>query len=260
MAQKPFETAVLNLLLGAANTDLTGGKFTVLDNAGVELLTRIRTTDGTSFSKAAYSAGVASEKDYDLTGISLLANSQYRLTVAIDGRVDFSSGGGKETNALFITREYVVSTGTSVPTADDIKDLFIERINLDQFAGVTASSGGVGILTLVLDSVSFGDFEVEAPVGAVEAIIVAYVAPSGTPSIVEALAPTKSSPTANYTTWKISYDRPFRSGAVSGSIVKQPEFVYIFADALAANYAAFETALDDILDGSHLPVADYLGI
>jgi hypothetical protein len=47
---------------------------------------------------------------------------------------------------------------------------------------------------------------------------------------------------------------------VSGGKVHYPEFIYIFADELAANFAAMETELDAVLGGTHTPEADYLGI
>lgn len=263
MAQKPYQTVVLNTIAAlAANVDLTGGKISFLNASGALLADKIRLTDGTAYSKTAYAAGTASVKTVTLTGITLAANTIYRMTVRIDGRIDFASGGGKESNALFVTREYDVSSGTAVPTANEIEDLFTARINGDAAAGVTASSGGAGVLTLTLDSVVYGDFFVDSyPTGAVVATTTPYVAPSGTPAIVdEFVTPGTTSATANYTTWKISFNRPFRSGAISGSIVAQPEFVYIFADDNAANYAAFATEVDAILAGTHTPVADYLGI
>ena len=41
---------------------------------------------------------------------------------------------------------------------------------------------------------------------------------------------------------------------------RKDEYVYIFADSLATNYAAFNTELLAVLGGTHTPVADYLGM
>ncbi len=262
MAQKPFETVVLNSMVAAAgNSVLAGGKYMIVDAASVPLMSKFRIADGLSYSKTAYAAGTASIKTYNLTGISLAAGTIYRLTVDIQGRVDFASGGGKESNALFTLRDYEVSSGSSISTADEIKSAFITRINADPQAGVTASSGGVGILTLTLNDVNTGDFTVpESPAGTVDGISTAFVAPSGTYDIVKKYAPLSASPTGNYTTWTINYNRQYRSAAVSGSILGTPVFIYIFAEETDANFAAFAAEVDAVLAGTHTPVADYLGI
>lgn len=245
-----------------AQAVLSGGKLTVTNVAGtVDLVGPIRLADATSYSKTAYAAGTASVKRYNLAAVSLAANTTYSLSVEIPGRVDFASGGGQEANELFAIRTYTVSSGTSAPSSSDLRDLFIDAINNDEYAAVTAASGGAGLLDLTLDDVAFGDFTVTAPTGATEAVTTPYVAPSGTPAIVEEfVAPTLVDATAEYTTYLIAFDNRRRHSAVNGGKVMYPEFVYVFANELGANFAAFETALDAMLGGSHTPVADYLGV
>jgi len=259
--KKPNQAAVLNTIqAAAADIVFANGKFNINDGTN-DLTVPIKLMSGLSYSNVAYSAGVASTKTYNLNAVTLAANSQYRLAVVIEGRIDFASGGGKESNDLIPIREYVVWSGTTAPTASQLRDLFIARINEDAQAGVTASSGGAGIVKLVLDSVDYGDFTVEAPSGTVETVTVAYVAPSGTPAIVEKLVdPTLVSQTAHYTTYTIVYNAESRNGLVSGGKVLFENTLMIFADALAANYAAFNTEMNAVMAGTHTPVADYLGV
>ena len=135
----------------------------------------------------------------------------------------------------------------------------MEQINLDPSGDVTASLNGVQ-LRLTLDSVDEGDFFPSVESGATITEPTPYAAPAGTPAIVEALAPTQSSPTANYTTYKIDYKHFYKHNGVGGMESRKDEYVYIFADALAANYAAFDTELQAVLGGTHTPISDYLGM
>jgi hypothetical protein len=256
MSHKPTETAVLNVIQAAgADVVLSGGRL-VLNDATQDLIEAIKVSDGNGYTKVAYSAGQVSIKTYDFAAVPLVANSQYRLAIVIPGRVDFN-GGGSEANELIPVREYVVWTGAAPAAATDLVDLFVQRIALDADTDVTAANA-CGLLEITLDSVDEGDFRVETD--AVEAIVQPFVAASGTPAIVEETAPTASSATAEYTTWTISSDKLRRHNGVAGGKVHFPEFIYVYADETALNFAAFETALDDVLDGAHTPVADYLGM
>lgn len=261
MARKPYQTVVLNAIAAAgANVELSGGKLTIVDASGNPLMDAIRISNMESYTKTAYAAGTPSVKDLTLTGVTLVANTVYTLEVEIPGRSDFSSGGGQESNAIYAIRSYSVSSGSVAPTANQLEDLFTAAINNDQFAAVTASSGGVGVLRLTLDSAAYGDMTVSGPTGSTLATVTPYVAPSGTPTIVAEFAPNLVSATGEYSTWKIGYNRPFRSNFVNGNLQFAPSFIYIFADENDADFGDFETALDAVLDGTHTPVADYLGV
>jgi len=261
MSHKPIDVAVLNTIQAlAADVVLSGGKLQLNDGSNDLLRNAIKLVDATASVKTSYTAGTASVKDYDFAGASFLTNSQYRMSIDIPGRIDFANGGGQEANQLITIREYIVWTGTVTPTADTLRDAFIARINADSAAAVTASANGAGVVRITLDDVAGGDFTTEAPTGVTEAVITPYVAPAGTPAIVEADAPTFSSPTGQYTTWRISLDDFRRHNAVNGGKVAYPEFINIYADETAANFAAFETEMDAVIAGTHTPVADYLGI
>jgi hypothetical protein len=264
---KPSDVAVLNVIqAAAADVVLSGGKLQI-NNGTFDLLSEaLKISDGTNVTKTAYNVGVARVTEIDLAGVSLLANHTYRIAVEFPKRLGFNNeqvidnGGRQEANQLMVIREYVVSTGANTPSADDLRDLFIDRITQDTSALVTAASGGAGIVELRGNDAADGTFSVEAPAGAVETETTPYVAPSGTPAIVEVFAQGQSSASAEYTTWAIAVNRLRRNNAVSGGKVHYPEFIYIFADELAANFAAMETELDAVLGGTHTPEADYLGI
>lgn len=250
---------VLNTIqAAAADIVFANGKFKLNDGTS-DLSDDVKLTDGLSYTSTPYNAGVLSEKDYDFAAITLAANSQYRLAVIIEGREDFN-GGGKESNELIPIREYVIWTGSTVPTANDIRDLFIARINNDPSAGVTASNGGAGVITLNLDSLDGGDFAVEAPAGTAETVVTAYVAPAGTPTIASVDAPNLVSQSAEYNTYDIVYNEESRNGLVSGGKVLFERVLRIYADSLHANFGVFDTEMDAVMNGTHTPVADYLGI
>jgi len=252
--RKPISLTVLDTVQAAA-ADITfaGGKLEVTGLGEV-----IKLTDGISSSFDAYAAGTPSVKEYDFAGITLAANYQYRFAVVIDRQVDFN-GGGKEANELIPIREYVVWTGTTVPTADDIRDEFIQRINQDPQSRVTAASGGAGILELTLDSVEEGDFRAESPEGTVETVTTAFVEPQGTPAVVEANGGV-ANPAGQYDTYTITFGKERRQAYVNGGFASFPEDVKIYLESTSGNAAAFITELDSILDGTHTPVSDYLGI
>lgn len=254
MAHRPISLTVLDTVQAAA-ADITfgGGKLEVTGLGEV-----IDLSDATDYSFDAYAAGTASIKEYDLAGVSLVAGITYRLAVVVDGHVDFH-GGGKEANELIPIREYVVSAGASAPTADELRDLFIQRINEDPNALVTAASGGAGVVELTLDSVDEGDFRVESPAGTVEAVTTPFVAPAGTPEVVTENGGNPN-PAGAYDTYTIFYNDKRRHNGVSGGLVEYPEFVKIYLESTDGDTAAFETAMDAILDGTHTPVSDYLGV
>ena len=252
--KRPIALTVLDTVQAAA-ADITfaGNKLTVTG-----LGRTVNLADATSYSYTAYAAGTPSVKEYNFAAATLGADLTYRLAVIIDGQIDFN-GGGKEANELIPIREYTISSGSTVPTAAFLATEFITRINLDPNAKVTAASGGAGIVELTLNTAEFGDFRVESPLGVVEAVTTPFVAPAGTPAIVEADRG-QANPAGAYDTYLISFDDERRHNAVAGGYVGYPEDVKIYIESTDGNTVAFLLALDDILDGSHTPVADYLGV
>jgi hypothetical protein len=255
---KPKDLAVLNVIQAlAADVVLSGGDFK-LNDGSEDILEPIKLTDGISYNKTPYALGTPSIKDVDFAAGPLLAYSQYRLAVEIPGRIDFN-GGGQEANQLIAIKEYIVWTGVTAPTATSLATDFVAQINLYGESDVTASLNGAE-LRLTLNDVAEGDFFPSVESGATITDITPYVAPSGTPAIVEALAPTQSSPTAEYTTYQIDYKQYYKHNGVGGMEARKDAYVLIFADENATNFAAFELELLAVLGGSHTPVSDYLGI
>lgn len=253
-ARKPISLTVLDTVqAAAADITFSGGKLEVTGLGEV-----IKLTDGISYSYDAYAAGTPSVKEYDLSGITLAANYQYRFAVVVDCQVDFH-GGGKEANELIPIREYVIWTGTTVPTADDIKDELIERITLDPDSRVTAADGGAGVLELTLNSVEEGDFRAETPEGTVENVTTPFVAPAGTPAVVEANGGNPN-PSGQYDTYTITFGKERRQAFVNGGFASFPEDVKIYFESTDGDAGDFITEMDAILDGTHTPVSDYLGI
>ena len=253
MAHKPISLTVLDAVAAAAaDITLAGGKLSVTGLSEV-----VDLSDATGSEYDAYAAGTASVKDYDFAAVTLAANLTYRLAVVIDGQIDFN-GGGKEANELIPVREYVVSTGTTAPTAAQLKDLFVERINLDPNGRVTASSSGA-LLRLTLDSVVEGDFRVEAPAGTAETIVTPFVAPAGTPAVVSENGGIPN-PSGAYNTYTIFFDRKSRHNAVGGGYVEFPEYVKIYFESTDGDAGDFVTEMDAVLDGTHTPISDYLGV
>ena len=255
---KPKDLAVLNVIqAAAADIVLSGGDFK-LNDGSKDILNPIKVVDGEGYDKIPYALGTLSIKDVDFAAGPLLADSQYRLAIQIPGRIDFA-GGGQEANQLIAIQEYIVWTGTVAPTATSLATDFVAQVNLYGESGTTASLAG-GKLRLTLNKVSEGDFFPSVESGATITVITPYVAPSGTPAIVEALAPTQSSPTAQYRTYKIDYKQYYKHNGVGGMEARKDEYVLIFADENALNFAAFELELLAVLGGTHTPVADYLGM
>ncbi len=253
--KKPIAVAVLNTVQAlAADADLTGNKFTITGLGREISLSQIDVVD-----YDVYAAGTASIKDIDFTGVTLLANYQYRVAVRVPGKVAFH-GGGQEANQLIPIREYVVSTGSVAPTATQLAALFVARINADLGADVSAASVAGDIMRLTLtNSLYQGDFTLEYPDGATTAVNTAFVAPAGTPAMVELLAPGLAT-SASYNTYTISFRDKRRHNAVTGGLVEFPEDVKIFLNSADGDTAALVVEINAIFAGTHTPATDYDGI
>ncbi len=254
--KKPIDVVVLNAVqAAAADAALAGGKF---DITGLSSLLKLSDVNSITFD--AYAAGTASVKNIDFTAATLLADYQYRVAVKVPGKISFN-GSGQEANQLIPIREYVIYSGSTTPTAAGIAQLFVDRINADLGADVSATlqAGDILQLTLTNDLLQ-GDFNVEFPDGCTTAVVTPFVAPSGLPSQVEVLKPGSSSASAQYDTYTISFNQKRRHAAVTGGLVEFPEDIKIFINSLDADADDLEDEIDAIFDGSHTPVADYLGV
>lgn len=240
----------------APDASLSGGKLTV---TGLET---IALRDALSYVKTSYSAGVPSVKTVDFTTSNLSAEGYYRLAIEVPGRKDFPNGG-QEANELNAIREYNYGFGSSAPSAANVADAIKALIDADPYARVSVTSLA-GVLTLTLLDVAEGDFTPSVSAyaeGATIGTTTPYVAPAGTPEIVqiEAGAGT-AAPAGEYSTWEIVYDRQVRNGNISGLKAGLETIAIVYAEENAGTFGAFEAALDAMLDGTHTPVSDYLGV
>lgn len=239
----------------AGDTALAQGELTLKDEAGNAALT-VKISDITGWGYAAYAAGTAHVVDVDYTAATLIGDNLYSLVVDAPYVVHFF-GGGQETNAVYATRQYTVSTDAT-PTATELAAAFEAAILADTNACFTASAA-VGVLTITASSASAGELSVSttAP-GATVADSVAWVSPVGTTEEAEAELGVNLSG-AGYNRYIIEYNKFIRHAAVKGlKAAKSEKFVY-YIDKDNAGTAAAVTLLTSILNGSYATVAGYLG-
>ena len=239
-----IDSAVVLNTPAAADATLAKGKLTVKNEAGVNSLIFKVLADGIGFTKTAYSAGVLSVKT--VTVPTPVSNSIYSITIALPNRLDFALVG-KESNAVVALRTYTVSTDASA-TATELKNAFVAAINADPNAGVVAASTGASTFSIKMSDVNSGDTTITLPSGFSLAVGTAYTAPSGTPSEV-ALYDTTGLANGEYTKWVITYRKAIPHYAVSQKKVIKDAVTIVYAEENAANFAAFVTAIDDILNG-----------
>lgn len=243
--QEYDQVIVVNTPL-ATDAVLNYGKLALLDEAGTTAL-ELKLTDVIKGGKVAYAAGTAHKARVALASISLTANTEYRLTIVIPNRVDFF-GGGAETNPLNTVRTYSWVSGSSAPTAANVRDAFITVVNADLFAGVTASANSTANLDLLADSADAGQLQVTFhDSGATYSDATAYVAPVGTISEVELQAPGKSLAGTTYNRYEFKYRKIVRNNTVSGLQVIKPVKTVVYA---AASSTAYEAVLDNYLAGA----------
>lgn len=238
----------------AGDIVLADGILTIKDEAGANAAV-IRTNDLISFSYDNYNTGAANVVSVVLTGVSMVANNQYALTVYAPYVQNFF-GGGKETSATYQTRTYVVGVD-GTPTVDELGALFAARINADSNAYFTATyTAGTDTLAITAASASAGALVVTAPAGAVVSDVTAWAAPVGTVAEVSEYVNPTLITASTYQRFTITYRKVIRHNAVTGLQVIKPVNVVFFIDS---NDAAGYTLLISILNGTYATVADYLG-
>lgn len=249
------QAVVLNTPL-ATDADLSTGLLTLLDENGGNAIV-VKVSDILGYKKEAYSAGTAHVVDVDLTSAVLANNTLYSLTVVIPNFVN------PESNAIYTTRTYTVSTDASASVAE-LQTAFVNAINADTAnTNLTATAEAGDVVRITAGSAEMGQLVVSTIVqGATVADQTAYVAPVGTPTDVSAyLAPVQGIDVAGnqYDRYTLKFRVYQRHNDVSGLKVVREHGAYLFVEINAgAGYTAFETALDAILDGT-ATAADYLG-
>ena len=249
---------VLNTPTDGSDNVLASGILTILDEAGSDAL-MLKATDWVNFRYDAYTTGTANVVDVDLTGVTIVNNGTYVLTVYAPYVQNFF-GGGKESGAIFQTRTYTVGLPNPA-TLSDLETLLVNRITSDVNAYFTATGNGAGVITITCNDAGFGPLTINAPSGSVVSDATSWVAPVGTPSEVLRYLPNASVVLSNgaYDRFIITYRKFIRHNIVNGLQVVRPVQVLVYADSNNGGTAAFVSGTTDILSGAYTPVADYLG-
>jgi hypothetical protein len=239
----------------AGDIVLADGVLSIKDEAG-NVAAKIRTNDLLSFSYDAYAAGTANVVDVDVTGASLVNNGTYSLTVYAPYAVNFF-GGGQETGATYQTRTYTVGVDAT-PTAVELRDLFVARINADVNAYFSAAGVAGDIIRITADNAGFGPLTVTHTIPGTVTVAdsTAWVSPVGTVAEVSEYINSSLITAASYGRYVITYNKMIRHNAVTGLQVIKPVNVLFYIDSADTTGI---TLLTSILNGSYATVADYLG-
>ncbi len=242
----------------AADYDLDAGTITIKDEAGADSLV-VRACDLLAFDQTDFTAGTPHVVDVTLTAITLVNNRIYSLTVFAPNVINFF-GGGRETGAIYQTRTYNISSDATA-TVDEIGAAFKAAIDADPGAYFSATyTAGTDVLEITADSAEAGALEITAPAGATIADATAFVAPVGAKSEVEAYGISAAvADAAGYDRFIIKHRKFTRSNAISGLQAVLPAISLVYLKQDAAGTGAAVTAITDFLDGTHTPVADFLG-
>lgn len=255
--RNPDQVVVLNTP-AAADADLALGTLTILDESGAVALVA-KMSDIIGAKAVAFSAGTANVKTINFASVALVGNTIYRMTIRFPYLVPFYGQTGQETRAVYTTRTYEVSVDAT-PTVTELRDAFKLRIDNDTQSGVTTSTGSN---TLILTSISAyaGAMELVVPTLATVANTTPWVSPSGTPN--EVLQYVNSSLVLSggeYTRYELLLRKYVKHNAIPGLDAVKQYRAFVYADENAAAFAAFQTQIDSVLDGTYTPVADYLGV
>lgn len=239
----------------ASTYDIESGTITFSGDAGGLV---VRACDLLSFEQLDFRAGTAHSVDVDLTAITLVNNRIYSLTVFAPNVINFF-GGGRETGAIYQTRTYNISSDNTATVAE-IQAAFVAAIAADPGAYFTASAEAGDVVRITALSAEAGALEITAPAGATLSDNAAFQAPVGSKSEVEAygISPAVAD-AAGYDRFIIKHRKFTRSNAVSGLQCVAPVVSLVYIKQDEAGAPATNSAITAILDGSHTPVADYLG-
>lgn len=248
---------LLNTPVAATDVVLANGVLTVKDESGANALV-LKASDLINFDYNAYAAGTANVVDVDLTGVTIVNNGVYSLTIYAPYVQNFF-GGGQESGAVYQTRTYTVSLDATATVAE-LQAAFVARINADVNAYFSATSQAGDVVRIAADAAGFGPLTVEAPAGSTVADQTAWVAPVGSADEVIQYIPNAALVTGNtYNRYVITYRKFIRHNIVNGLQVAKPVQAIVYLKSTDAGTGATVTKLTSILDGSWATVADYLG-
>tara|TARA_R110001592_G_scaffold221892_3_gene476890 strand:+ start:3972 stop:4784 length:813 start_codon:yes stop_codon:yes gene_type:complete len=221
----------------------------------------IRSFDIIDYSTDEYTAGVAEVATIDLTASTLVANNMYSLSVKLPNTIAFFGGNAhatsdtRESDAIYVTRTYKVSTDAT-PSATELAALFAAQMTADLFAAFTATAA-VGVITITAQDATAGSFilNVSNIAGTVVTVTTANVLPVGEPKEVMTYINADLVTAGSYDRHVIKYRKYIRHNAVKGNKVVKEEKIILFSTVAST----LGVVLDPMLDGSHTPVANYLG-
>lgn len=246
----------------AGDTVLANGVLTVKDEAG-DVALKVKISDITSYSYAAYAAGTPNDVNVVLTSAPLAAGASYSITISAPYVQNFF-GGGQETGAIYQARTYTVTfpsgTGVLPPTVDQIGAALQLRIAADPNAYFTATyTPSTDTLLIEANSALAGPLKIETSFTLAALAItdaVAWVSPVGTIDEVSQYINSTLLTSASYSRFIIRYRKFIRHNAVTGNEVVKPSICLAYIDSTDTTAI---TLLTNILSGAATPVANYLG-
>lgn len=216
-------------------------------------LPEIKFKDIESFNVINFTAGVLQQEDVNFAGLTPTVGSPFKIVIRPNlqriGVAEIPKGQSET---------YTVIASTT--TLTDLIDQFVTAINTSS-PTVTATRNA-NILELDQDDFTIDGFSVpEFPAGITGVTTnTAFVAPNGSPSQVESFVDSSvivaASGEFRRYTLVIHKRKEFAS---DGDVTSQKVLAIVFADELAGSFAAFNTAITNIVDGSEA-LADYVAL
>ena len=216
-------------------------------------LPTIKYKDIESFDVINFTAGVLQQEDVDFAGLAPTVGSPFKIIIRPNLRrlgVAEISTGQSETFTVI----------ASTTTLTDLIDQFVTAINNNSLR-VTATRN-VNVMELNQDDFTIDGFSVpEFPAGITDVTTdTAFVEPNGSPSQVESFVDSSvtvaSGGQFRRYTLVIHKRKEFAS---DGDVTSQKVLAIVFADELDGGFAAFNTAITNVVDGSGA-LADYVAL
>ncbi len=232
--------------LGVSVLNLPVGGDAALSNSEVVItgLPNINWRDIVSYETEVFSAGVLQQEDVDFAGLTVVVGQAYKIVVKYNV---LRIGVAEIPTERSITKIVVAST----TTLTDLIDLFVTAVNNDTAAKVTATRNA-NVLELDQDDFTIDGFQVpEFPIGITGVTTgTAFVKPAGSPAQVAEFV--DSSVVITGTEFKrytltVHKRKEFDS---DGDVSSQKLLAIVFADEQAGDFAAFDSALTTIVDGT----------
>lgn len=216
-------------------------------------LPTIKFKDVDSFEVINFTAGQLQQEDVDFAGLVPIVGDAFKIVI----RPNLRRLGVAEIPIGQSETTIVIATTT---TLTDLIDLFVTAIN-NNSQKVTATKNG-SVMELDQDDFTIDGFSVpEFPAGITDVTTnTAFIEPNGSPSQVESFVDSSVTVAASGEfrryTFVIHKRKEFAS---DGDVTSQKVLAIVFADELAGSFAAFNTAITNIVDGSEA-LADYVAL